>query len=63
MGSTEDRMKGKANELVGRGKQGLGEATGNREMKREGQAQEVKGEAQNLKGRVKDAVKRNIDDV
>jgi uncharacterized protein YjbJ (UPF0337 family) len=63
MSSTEDRMKGKANELMGRGKQGLGEATGNREMKREGQAQEVKGDAQNLKGRVKDTVKRGVDDL
>lgn len=63
MGSTEDRMKGKANELLGRGKQGVGEATDNREMKREGQAQETKGDLQNLKGRAKDAVKRHVDDV
>src|SRR5690606_21962044 len=43
MSSTEDKMKGKANESIGKVKQGLGEATDNPRLKGEGQAQEVKG--------------------
>ncbi|MNJ75175.1 CsbD-like protein [compost metagenome] len=61
MGSTGDKIKGTANEAVGKIKQGVGEATGNERMKGEGKAQEVKGKGQQLKGDLKDAVKKGID--
>lgn len=63
MGSTGDKMKGKANEMIGRGKQGLGEATGDRDIKARGQGQELRGKGQQLKGDVKQAIKRGVDDV
>ncbi|TLX53644.1 CsbD family protein [Stutzerimonas nosocomialis] len=61
MSSAEDKIKGNTNEAVGKIKQGVGEATGNGSMKREGQRQEVKGDAQQLKGDVKDTVKDRVD--
>ncbi|MBA1272431.1 CsbD family protein [Stutzerimonas azotifigens] len=61
MSSAEDKIKGNTNEAVGKIKQGVGEATGNGSMKREGQRQEVKGDAQQLKGDVKDTVKGRVD--
>lgn len=59
--STGDKIKGKVNEAIGRGKQGLGEASDDREMKREGKAQEYRGEGQQAKGEVKDKVKGAVD--
>ncbi len=61
MGSTTDKIKGATNEAIGKGKQGLGEATDDSSMKGEGKLQETKGEAQGLKGDVKDSVKKGVD--
>ncbi|MDV7213015.1 CsbD family protein [Azotobacter beijerinckii] len=61
MGSTGDKIKGKANEAIGKIKQGVGEATDNPRLKGEGRVQETKGKAQQLKGEVKDTLKRGID--
>jgi uncharacterized protein YjbJ (UPF0337 family) len=61
MGSTGDKIKGKANEAAGKVKQGVGEATDNERLKGEGKVQEVKGEGQQLKGDLKDAVKKGVD--
>ena len=61
MGSTTDKVVGKANELAGQARQGVGKTVGNSEMQAKGVAQEVKGDAQQTKGKVKDAVKNVID--
>ena len=45
-GSTTDKIKGLANEGVGNVKQGIGKATGNEELRAEGDAQELEGKAQ-----------------
>lgn len=51
MGSTTDKVKGNANEAIGKAKQGIGEATGSDRMKGEGAVQEVKGKGQQAHGR------------
>lgn len=61
MGSTADRVKGAANEAIGKGKQAVGRATGDRSMEAEGVGQEVKGKAQATVGKAKDAIKRTVD--
>jgi uncharacterized protein YjbJ (UPF0337 family) len=57
MGSTADKVKGAANEAMGKAKQGVGEATGSDRLQGEGAAQEVKGKGQQALGDAKDAVK------
>jgi len=61
MGSTTDKIKGAANEAVGKGKQGVGEATDDSSLKGEGKLQETKGKGQELKGDVKDSIKSGVD--
>jgi uncharacterized protein YjbJ (UPF0337 family) len=57
MGSTTDKIKGTANEGIGKAKQGIGEATGSDRMKGEGAAQELKGKGQKTVGDAKEATK------
>ena len=57
MGSTTDKIKGNANEAIGKAKQGIGEATGSDRLKGEGVVQEVKGKGQKAMGDAKDATK------
>jgi uncharacterized protein YjbJ (UPF0337 family) len=57
MSSTTDKVKGHANEAIGKMKQGVGRAVGNEELEAEGVAQEVKGNVQVGVGKVKDAAK------
>ena len=61
MGSTTDKIKGTANEAMGKAKQGVGEATGSERLKGEGAVQEVKGKGQQAMGDAKDAAKDAID--
>ena len=61
MGSTSDKIKGTANEAIGKAKQGIGEATGSDRLKGEGVVQEVKGKGQQAMGDAKDAAKDAID--
>lgn len=61
MGSTSDKIVGKANELAGQARQGIGKAVGDREMQAKGIVQEAKGDSQQAKGKVKDAVKDLVD--
>ena len=61
MGSTTDKIKGTANEAIGKAKQGIGEATGSERLKGEGVIQEVKGKGQQAMGDAKDAGKDAID--
>ena len=61
MSSTTDKIKGAANEAVGKAKQGIGDMTNNDKMKTEGAAQELKGKAQGTVGDAKGAVKSATD--
>jgi uncharacterized protein YjbJ (UPF0337 family) len=60
MGSTADKIKGAANEAIGKAKQGLGEATGSDQLKGEGAIQEAKGHGQKAVGNAKDAAKEAV---
>jgi uncharacterized protein YjbJ (UPF0337 family) len=57
MGSTTDKIKGTANEAMGKAKQKLGEATGDENLEGEGAMQELKGKGQKTVGDAKDAAK------
>jgi len=61
MSSTKDKIKGNANEAIGKVKEGVGKATGNPRLEGEGDAQQLKGKAQQVKGDVKDAIKKGVD--
>ncbi len=61
MSSTTDKIKGVANEALGKAKQGIGDVTGNDKLKTEGAAQELKGKTQSTVGDAKDTVKSVTD--
>ena len=61
MGSTTDKIKGNANEAIGKAKQGIGEATGSDRLQGEGAMQEAKGHVQKTVGDAKDATKEAVD--
>ncbi len=61
MSSTTDKVKGVANEAIGKAKQGVGAAVGSDKMRGEGVVQEAKGDLQQAAGKAKDAVKDAID--
>lgn len=61
MSSTTDKVKGVANQAIGKVKQGVGEATNDSELKGEGKIQETKGDLQEGLGKAKDAVKKAAD--
>lgn len=61
MSATTDKIKGHANEAIGKAKQGLGEVTGSDKLKGEGLAQEAKGDIQKGVGNAKEAVKDAAD--
>jgi uncharacterized protein YjbJ (UPF0337 family) len=56
MGELTDKIKGVSNEIAGKVKQAVGDATDRPDVQADGAAQEVKGEGQNLKGSVKGAL-------
>ncbi|MDB5700500.1 MAG: CsbD family protein [Sphingomonadales bacterium] len=60
MGEFTDKVKGHANELAGKTKRALGDATDNEEMIAEGDAQEAKGDLQKGVGAVKGAFNDKI---
>ncbi len=60
MGSTTDKIKGTANEVIGKTKQGIGEAVGSDRLKGEGLVQEAKGDAQKAMGDAKAAAKHTV---
>jgi uncharacterized protein YjbJ (UPF0337 family) len=62
MGATTDKIKGTANEVIGKAKQGIGEATGSDRMQGDGMTQEVKGKGQNAMGDAKQATKDVVND-
>jgi len=57
MSSTTDKVKGTANEAMGKAKQKIGEATGSERLEGEGAIQEVKGKGQKAVGDAKQATK------
>ena len=57
MGATTDKVKGETNEVIGKAKQGIGEATGSDRLQGEGVIQEVKGKGQKAVGDAKQATK------
>ena len=57
MSGTTEKIKGMANEAVGKAKQGIGEVNGSDKLKAEGAAQEAKGDAQKAVGDAKNAAK------
>ena len=62
MGATADKIKGAANEAIGKAKQNIGEATGSDRLKGEGVIQEVKGKGQKAVGDAKEATKDAINE-
>jgi len=60
MGATTDKIKGTANEAIGKAKQGIGEATGSEKLQGEGAVQEIKGKGQKALGDAKEATKYAI---
>ncbi|WP_420966536.1 CsbD family protein [Bradyrhizobium sp. B120] len=60
MGSTMDRIKGTANEAIGRIKRRLGKATGSLAMQGRGAIQEVKGKGQKALGGAKTMVRHAV---
>ena len=61
MGSTADKIKGMANEAIGKVKKRLGGATGDEQVEGEGVMQEMKGKGQKTVGDAKEAAKDAID--
>ncbi|MCW2880571.1 MAG: CsbD family protein [Sphaerisporangium sp.] len=57
----EDKISNKAEELKGKVKKGVGDVTGDDELKAEGEADETKGNVKQAGERVKDAAK-NVKD-
>lgn len=52
-----DKIKNKAEELSGKGKEAVGDATDNRDLQAEGQADQVSGSLKQAGEKVKDAFK------
>ena len=56
MSSDDDRVRGTANNLGGKIKEGLGKLTGDKSLESEGHMDQAKGKAQQALGDVKDAL-------
>ena len=56
MGELTDKIKGGANQAIGKGKRKVGEATDSPDLKAKGDLQAAKGTAQKAKGAVKGAL-------
>jgi len=52
-----DKAKNAAQDVVGKGKEAVGDATGNEDLKAQGQADQVQAKAKKVGERVKDTVK------
>ncbi|WP_332836101.1 CsbD family protein [Flavisphingomonas formosensis] len=58
MGEMMDKLKGHANEAVGKAKRAIGDAMDRPDIVAEGDAQEAKGDVQKAKGAVKGAINK-----
>ncbi|WP_342151450.1 CsbD family protein [Methylorubrum sp. SB2] len=56
-----DRLKGLGNEALGSAKRGVGNLTGNEQLKAEGREQKLRGQAQQEQGKAKDTVENALD--
>jgi uncharacterized protein YjbJ (UPF0337 family) len=56
--ATEDKAAHKATEVKGKVKEGVGQATGDKEMEAEGQGDQAKGNLKQAGDKVKDAFKK-----
>lgn len=59
----DDKAKNKAQDLTGRGKEAVGAATNDNELRAEGQADQTKAKVKDKITDVKDAVSKKIDDL
>jgi uncharacterized protein YjbJ (UPF0337 family) len=57
----QNHIKGTAEQVKGKLKEGLGDLTGNDRLKQEGQVDQIKGQAHKVVGNVKDAGSGLID--
>ena len=55
--SAMDKLNNKAEELAGKGKESVGDATGNEDLKAEGQGDQAKGNLKQAGEKVKDVFK------
>ena len=56
----KDRVEGAAKNVGGKIKEGVGKATGDEKLRREGQVDQVKGRAENAVGGAKDAAREKL---
>jgi uncharacterized protein YjbJ (UPF0337 family) len=56
--ATEDKAANKAQEMKGKAKEVVGEATGDDDLKADGKADQVKGNLKQAREKVKDAFKK-----
>jgi uncharacterized protein YjbJ (UPF0337 family) len=56
--STEDKANNKGEQLKGKVKEGVGQATGNEDLEAEGKADQVSGNLKDAGEKVKDAFKK-----
>ena len=56
----KDRVEGAAKNIGGKMKEGVGKATGDEKLRREGQVDQVTGRAENAVGGVKDAAREKL---
>ncbi len=61
MSEFTDKVKGAANETIGKAKRAFGDAADRPDIRAEGDAQEAEGDLQSASGKVKGAVKEGID--
>jgi uncharacterized protein YjbJ (UPF0337 family) len=58
MSSDNDRVRGTANDIGGKIKEGLGKLTGDKDLEAEGNLDQAKGKGQQALGDLKDAFKK-----
>ena len=56
----KDRVEGAAKNIGGKMKEGVGKASGDEKLRREGQVDQVTGRAENAVGGVKDAAREKL---
>ena len=59
--SASDKIKGVANEVIGKTKQLVGKIIGSDKTKIEGKVQEIQGDGQVAVGKIKDTAKKGAD--
>lgn len=57
----EKRVKGAAKNVGGKVKEGMGKALGDEKLRREGQADQIKGRTENAVGGLKDGVRESTE--